>query len=56
MEKGANLNQVAKEALASRSYRELMADIRARQQMRGHKSPTREEVDAALYSERESWE
>ena len=68
-EKGANLNQVVKEALeqylagvappllgASRSYRELMADIRARQQMRGHKSPTREEVDAALYSERESWE
>ncbi len=68
-EKGANLNQVVKEALerylagvaspalgASRSYRELMADIRARQQVRGHKPPTREEVDAALHSERESWE
>ncbi len=68
-EKGANLNQVVKEALeqylagvappspsASRSYWELMADIRARQQVRGHKPPTREEVDAALHTERESWE
>ena len=65
--KGANLNQVVKEALEqylagsappspSRSYWELMAAIRARQQVRGHKPPTREEVDAALHSERESWE
>ena len=65
--KGANLNQVVKEALEqylagsappspSRSYWELMAAIRARQQVRGHKPPTREEVDAALHTERESWE
>lgn len=63
------INQVVKEALerylagvaspalgASRSYRELMANIRARQQARGHKPPTREGVDAALHSERKSWE
>ena len=47
------------EPLASsvpRSYREVMADIRSRQQRRGHKVPTRKEVDALLLSERESWE
>ena len=41
---------------APRSYRGVMADIRARQQARGHKPPSREEVDAVLQAERESWE
>ena len=38
-----------------RPYQELMADIRARQQARGHQAPTRQEVDAALRAERENW-
>ena len=41
---------------APRSYRGVMADIRARQQARGYNPPSREEVDAVLQAERESWE
>jgi hypothetical protein len=38
-----------------RPYQEVMADIRQRQQARGHQPPLREEVDAYVQSERESW-
>ena len=36
-------------------YQEVLADIRRRQRARGHQPRTREEVDAGLASERESW-
>jgi hypothetical protein len=36
-------------------YLEVLAAIRQRQSARGHQPPTREEVDAYLKSERESW-
>lgn len=38
-----------------RPYLEVVADIRQRQRTRGHQSRTREEVDAYLSAERESW-
>ena len=38
-----------------RRYQEVMAEIRAQQQARGHQAPTREVVDAVLRAERESW-
>lgn len=38
-----------------RSYHEVMADIRREQQARGFKPPSREEVDAYLQAERDSW-
>jgi hypothetical protein len=38
------------------SYQEVMAAIRERQRQRGHRPPTRAEVDAYLEAERESWE
>lgn len=38
-----------------RPYLEVMADIRQRQRARGHPPPTREEVDAYLQAERDSW-
>lgn len=38
-----------------KSYLEVLADIRRRQRARGHQPRTREEVDACLASERESW-
>jgi hypothetical protein len=38
-----------------KSYQEVLAAIRQRQRARGHQPPTREEVDAYLTSERESW-
>ena len=38
-----------------RPYREVMADIRRRQCARGHRPPSREEVDSYLRVERESW-
>ena len=37
-------------------YQEVMAAIRERQAARGHRSPTTEEVDAYLQTERDSWE
>jgi hypothetical protein len=37
-------------------YQEVMAEIRERQRVRGHQPPSREEVDAYLQAERESWE
>ena len=39
-----------------RPYRDVLATIRARQHVRGHQPPSREEVDAAVRAERESWD
>jgi len=50
-----------REAVASlrleprKPYREVLAEIRLRQSARGHQPRTREEIDASLQSERESW-
>jgi hypothetical protein len=38
-----------------KSYLEVVAGIRQRQSARGHQPLTREEVDAYLNAERESW-
>jgi len=38
-----------------RSYMEAMETIRERQRLRGHQPPTKEEVDAYLQAERDSW-
>lgn len=38
-----------------RPYPEVLAEIRARQRARGHQPPTREETDAYLQAERDSW-
>jgi hypothetical protein len=40
---------------ARKPYLEVVADIRRRQRARGHQPRTREEVDAYLSAERESW-
>ena len=37
-------------------YTEFMAWLRKRQEERGHVPPTREEVDAYLNAERDSWD
>jgi hypothetical protein len=39
-----------------RSYHDVMAAIRERQQSRAHQPPTREEVDAHIRAEREGWD
>ena len=39
-----------------RPYQEVMAEIRERQRIRGYQPATREEVDAYLQTERDSWE
>jgi hypothetical protein len=39
-----------------RPHDEVIAEIWERQKARGHKPPTREEVDAYLQAERESWD
>jgi hypothetical protein len=38
-----------------RSYQEIVVAIRERQEARGHRPPTTEEVDAYLQAERDSW-
>lgn len=38
-----------------RRYQEVIAEIRERQRARGHRPPTREEIDAYLQAERDSW-
>ncbi|MCL4204645.1 MAG: hypothetical protein KJ000_19330 [Pirellulaceae bacterium] len=38
-----------------RSYMEVMETIRERQRLRGHRPPTKEEVDAYIQGERNSW-
>ena len=37
------------------SYQEVVAAIRERQRARGHQAPGRDEVDAGLRAERDSW-
>ena len=37
------------------SHEEVITRIRARQKARGHVPPTREEIDAYLQAERDSW-
>jgi hypothetical protein len=37
------------------TYQQTIAAIRERQRSRGHRAPSREEVDAQLRAERESW-
>jgi hypothetical protein len=39
-----------------RSYHDVMAAIRERQQSRAHQPPTREEIDAHIRAEREGWD
>ena len=39
-----------------RPYPDLVAEIRARQERRGHRPPTREAVDALITAERASWD
>lgn len=43
-------------SVSSRQYHEVIEKIRERQRTRGHRPPTREEVDAYLQAERDSWE
>jgi hypothetical protein len=38
-----------------RSHEEVIAEIRERQRARGHQPRTREEIDAFLQAERDSW-
>ena len=42
--------------LPQRSYMEVMDAIRERQRLRGYQPPTKEEVDAYIQAERDSWE
>lgn len=42
-------------AASYRSYQEIMAEIRERQEARGHRPPTTEEVHAHVQAERDSW-
>lgn len=42
--------------VSPRPYQEAIAEIRKRQRARGHRPPTREEVDSYLRAERETWE
>jgi hypothetical protein len=44
------------ETKPKRSFDEVMSEIRARQKARGHVPPTREEVDAYIRAERDSWD
>lgn len=41
---------------ASRPYMELITEMRDRQRRRGHRPPTRDEVDSYLRAERGSWD
>lgn len=50
--------RVVVEALATggpRPYQEVMEAIRQRQQRRGHRPPSRAEVDASIRDERDGW-
>lgn len=38
-----------------RTHAEVIAEIRERQQARGHQPRTREEIDAYIQTERDSW-
>ena len=39
-----------------RPFGEVLAEIHERQRLRGHRPPTREQVDEWIRAERESWE
>ncbi len=41
--------------VSQRSYQEVMAEIRQRQRAHSHRLPTRDEVDAYVRVERNSW-
>lgn len=41
---------------SQRPYQSVIADIRKRQRARGHQPATKEEIDAYLQTERDSWE
>ena len=43
-------------AVSPRSYQDVVAEIRKRQQARGHRPLSREEIDIYLRDERTSWE
>jgi hypothetical protein len=43
-------------SVSAERYREVMADIRQRQQARGHQPANRAQVDSYVRSEREDWE
>jgi hypothetical protein len=43
-------------AKAPRPHDEVIAEIRQRQKARGHIPATREEIDAYLQAERDSWD
>jgi hypothetical protein len=40
----------------TRSHKEVITEIRQRQKARGYVPPTREEVDAYIQAERDSWD
>ena len=40
---------------SARRFQEVITEIRERQRIRGHQPRTREEVDAYLQAERDSW-
>ena len=42
-------------ASTTRPWREVLADLRRRQALRGHSVPTRDEIDRSLRRERETW-
>ena len=39
-----------------RAYRDVVAEIRSRQALRGHQARSRQDVDAALAAERATWD
>ena len=41
--------------VSNRSYQEVITTIRERQQARNHQPPSREEIDAYLRHERQTW-
>lgn len=41
---------------SQRPYQEVVVAIRKRQEVRGHRPPTTEEVETYLQAERDSWE
>lgn len=44
------------EKTAKRTHAEVIAEIRERQRARGHQPRTRQEIDADLQAERDSWD
>jgi hypothetical protein len=48
--------EAAAPAVPAQSLRDYLAELRNRQAARGHVPRTREEIDAELRAERESWD